>query len=81
MFFASEDDSAADAASELVGGCGFVPVRIGGWRQVRLIEAPRRDSSVYGEAYRSADAGRIAAAAADDLDEAARLAIELKLDG
>jgi 8-hydroxy-5-deazaflavin:NADPH oxidoreductase len=81
MFFASEDDGAADAASELVGGCGFAPVRIGGWKQVRLMEAPRRDGSVYGEAYRSADARRIAAAAADDLDEAARLAIELKLDG
>jgi 8-hydroxy-5-deazaflavin:NADPH oxidoreductase len=81
MFFASEDDAAADAASELVRGCGFIPVRIGGWKQVVLMDAPRRDGSVYGEAYRAADATRIAAAAADDLDEAARLAIEIKLGG
>jgi 8-hydroxy-5-deazaflavin:NADPH oxidoreductase len=81
MFFAAEDEGAADAAAELVGGCGFVPARIGGWRQVRLMEAPRRDGSVYGEAYRAGDARRIAAAAEDDLDAAARLAVELKLDG
>jgi 8-hydroxy-5-deazaflavin:NADPH oxidoreductase len=79
MFFASEDDAAGEAASELVGGCGFVPVRIGGWGQVRIIEAPRRDGSVYGEAYRAEDARRIAAAASEDVDEAGRLAVELKL--
>jgi len=80
MFFAGEDAGAADAASELVGGCGFVPVRIGGWKQVRLMEAPRRDGSVYGEAYRAGEARRIADAAENDLDEASRLAVELKLD-
>jgi 8-hydroxy-5-deazaflavin:NADPH oxidoreductase len=81
MFFATEDDAAADAASELISGCRFAPVRIGGWMQVRLMEAPRRNGAVYGEAYTPDDARRIAAAAAaEDLDEAGRLASELKLD-
>jgi 8-hydroxy-5-deazaflavin:NADPH oxidoreductase len=79
MFFASEDEAAASAASELIGGCGFVPVRIGGWEQASLIEAPRRDGAVYGETYAPDDARRIAEAAARDLDEAARLASELKI--
>jgi len=79
MLFASEDEAAASAASELIGGCGFVPVRIGGWEQASLIEAPRRDGAVYGETYAPDDARRIAEAAARDLDEAARLASEFKL--
>jgi 8-hydroxy-5-deazaflavin:NADPH oxidoreductase len=80
MFFATEDDAAAAVASELIRGCGFVPVRIGGWEQVRLMEAPHRDGAVYGEAYAPEDAQRIAQVAAQDLDEAGRLASELKLD-
>jgi hypothetical protein len=39
MFYASEDPAAAEAAEELVSGCGFVPARIGGWAEVRLMEA------------------------------------------
>lgn len=80
MFLAAEDDRAAGVASELVAACGFVPVRIGGWEQVGIMEAPRRDGAVYGESYRPDDARRIAAAAAEDLDEASRLATALKLE-
>jgi 8-hydroxy-5-deazaflavin:NADPH oxidoreductase len=79
MFYASEEAAAAAAAEELVSGCGFEPVRIGGWTQVRLMEAPRRDGAVYGEAYRPDDARRIAEAAAADLDRAAALASELRI--
>jgi predicted dinucleotide-binding enzyme len=79
MFYAAEEDGAAKAAATLVEGCGFTPVRIGGWAQAPIIEAPRREGAVYGEAYRPGDARRIAAAAADDLDLAGRLAIELRL--
>lgn len=79
MFFTSEDEAAASAASELIGGCGFAPVRIGGWEQASLIEAPRREGAVYGETYTPDDARRIAEAAARDLDEAARLASEVKI--
>jgi predicted dinucleotide-binding enzyme len=80
MFYAAEDDGAAEATATLVEGCGFVPVRIDDWAQVPIMEAPRRDGAVYGEAYRPDDARRIAAAAADDLDLAGRLAIELRLE-
>jgi 8-hydroxy-5-deazaflavin:NADPH oxidoreductase len=80
MFFASEDDAAASMAEELVRTCRFEPVRIGGWREVALMEAPRRHGSVYGEAYRPADARRIADAAADDLDQAGALATELRIE-
>ena len=79
MFYASEDDAAGEAAKELVSGCGFEPVRIGGWAEVRLMEAPRREGAVYGEAYRPDDARRIAETAAADLDRAAVLATELCL--
>jgi predicted dinucleotide-binding enzyme len=76
MFFAAEAPRAVDAAAGLIQGCGFVPVHMGGWERVRLMEAPRRPGSVYGEAYRPEDARRIASA---PLDEAAQLADELKL--
>jgi predicted dinucleotide-binding enzyme len=77
MFFAAREQAAIDTAVTLIEGCGFVPVHLGGWDRVRLMEAPRRPGSVYGEAYRPDDARRIAAA---PLDEAARLADELKLE-
>jgi len=77
MFFAAEEQEAIDAAAALVEGCGFVPVHLGGWERVRLMEAPRRPGSVYGEAYRPEEARRIAAA---PVDEAARLADELKME-
>jgi predicted dinucleotide-binding enzyme len=76
MFFAAEDSAAVDATRIVVEGCGFVPVHLGGWDRVALMEAPRRPGSVYGEAYRPDDARRIAAA---PLGEAARLAGELKI--
>jgi 8-hydroxy-5-deazaflavin:NADPH oxidoreductase len=77
MFFAAREQAAIDAAATLIEGCGFVPVHLGGWERVRLLEAPRRPGSVYGEAYRPEDGRRIAAA---PLDEAARLANELKIE-
>jgi predicted dinucleotide-binding enzyme len=79
MFFAAEDESAASAASELIAALRFEPVRIGGWTQVALIEAPRRPGAVYGEVYRPDDAKRIAKAAGEDLEAAGHLADELKL--
>jgi 8-hydroxy-5-deazaflavin:NADPH oxidoreductase len=76
MFFAAEDGEAIETAETLIADCGFVPVLLGGWERVRLMEAPRRPGAVYGEAYRPRDARRIAAAS---LDEAARLADQLKM--
>lgn len=81
MFFAAEDARATEVVANAIGDCGFVPVRIGGWAQVGLMEAPRRPGAVYGEAYAPADAERIAAAArAGDLETAARLAEELAIE-
>jgi predicted dinucleotide-binding enzyme len=80
MFYAAEEETAGTVAGALVAACGFAPVRIGGWHQAGLIEAPRRPGAVYGEAYRPAAAERIAAAAlTGDLEAAGRLADELKL--
>jgi predicted dinucleotide-binding enzyme len=79
MFYANEDEDAGAACEVLIAACGFDPVRIGGWDQAHLLEAPRRDGSVYGEAYAAEDARRIAAAATHDVALAERLANELKL--
>jgi 8-hydroxy-5-deazaflavin:NADPH oxidoreductase len=81
MFFASEDEAARAVTPRLISDCNFVPVDMGGWAQVALMEAPRRDGAVYGEAY-SVDAARsIAKAAAEDPARAGELAIELKMGG
>lgn len=78
MFYATEDEDAAEVCAGLISTCGFQPVRIGGWDEVSLIEAPRRDGAVYGEAYTADDARTIAAAASHDRSLATRLARELK---
>jgi hypothetical protein len=53
-------------------------VDLGGWSTISLLEAPRRAGAVYGEEYSPGAARRIAAAAATNLTEAARLATDLK---
>jgi predicted dinucleotide-binding enzyme len=78
MFFAGEDAAAKEMVATLVRDAGFEPVDLGGWSTIALLEAPRRPGAVYGEEYRPEAARRIAAAAATDLDEAARLIEELK---
>ena len=81
MFLGGEDADAKEIVARLVRDAGFEPVDLGGWSTAALLEAPRRPGAVYGEEYRPAAARRIAAAAARDLDEAARLAEELKEPG
>jgi hypothetical protein len=63
----------------LVRDAGFEPVDLGGPSEMILMEAPRREGAVFGEAYRPEDARTVAAAATHDLTKAARLAITLKL--
>jgi predicted dinucleotide-binding enzyme len=79
LFLAGEDAAAKQLVAGLIRDIGFEPVDVGGWAQAPIMEAPRRDGSVYGEEY-SGEAGQLIAAAlrAGDPDEAARLAIELK---
>jgi predicted dinucleotide-binding enzyme len=79
MFFATEDKRAGALTSRLIADCNFEPVDIGGWAQVALMEAPRRDGAVYGEAYRPDAARAIAVAAREDLQRASQLATELRL--
>jgi 8-hydroxy-5-deazaflavin:NADPH oxidoreductase len=78
MFLGGEDGRAKAVGAELVRDAGFEPVDIGGWKTIALLEAPRRPGAVYGEEYDPNAAHRIAAAATEDLAEAARLADALK---
>jgi predicted dinucleotide-binding enzyme len=79
MFLAGEDAEAKEIASGLIKDIGFEPVDVGGWAEVMIMEAPRRDGAVYGEEYSGADGQRIADALREDPDEAARLAVELRV--
>jgi 8-hydroxy-5-deazaflavin:NADPH oxidoreductase len=78
MFISGDDAGAKQVVSELVRAVGFEPVDLGGWKIAGLMDAPRRDGSVYGEAYAPEDAREIAKAAVSDMDAAARLADSLK---
>jgi predicted dinucleotide-binding enzyme len=79
MFLAGEDADAKHLVAGLIRDIGFEPVDVGGWAEVPIMEAPRRDGSVYGEEYSGADGQRIAEALRGDPDEAARLALELRV--
>jgi 8-hydroxy-5-deazaflavin:NADPH oxidoreductase len=80
MFLGGEDAAAKERVAGLIRDIGFEPVDVGGWAEVSIMEAPRRDGAVYGEEYSGADGQRIAAALRDgDADEAARLAVELRV--
>ncbi len=78
IFFAGEDEEAKGIVGGLIDDAGFAPVDVGGWSEVWLLEAPRRDGSVYGEEYREDDAREIAGAVAVDPERAMRLAVERK---
>jgi predicted dinucleotide-binding enzyme len=78
MFLSGKDSDAKQITHSLVHDAGFEPVDLGGLREMPLMEAPRRDGAVYGEAYSPDAARRIAGAASTDLAEAARLATLLK---
>jgi predicted dinucleotide-binding enzyme len=81
MFLGGEDADAKQAASSLIAEMGFVPVDVGGFGEIWIIEAPRRDGAVYGEEYRPDDARRIAAAVRDDPEGASELARTLRVPG
>jgi 8-hydroxy-5-deazaflavin:NADPH oxidoreductase len=81
MFLAGEDAAATEVVANLIRDIGFAPVDVGGWAEVSIMEAPRRDGAVYGEEYSGEDGLRIAAALRRDPHEAARLARELRVNG
>jgi len=79
-FHAGADEDAKRVVAGLIHDSGFEPVDIGDWGEVWIMEAPRRDGSVYGEEYRPKDAREIAAALTrGDRDAASRLARERKV--
>jgi predicted dinucleotide-binding enzyme len=77
MFYSTSDPEADKVCRELISTLGFVPVALEGPAE-ELMEAPRREGTVYGEGYSPSDAERIAQTARQDLAEAARLATTLK---
>jgi predicted dinucleotide-binding enzyme len=79
LFLAGEDSDAKELVAGLIRDVGFEPVDVGGWAEVPIMEAPRRDGAVYGEEYSGEDGQRIAAALREDPDEAARLALALRV--
>jgi predicted dinucleotide-binding enzyme len=79
MFVAGEDDEAKQLVAGLIRDIGFKPVDVGGWAEISIMEAPRRDGAVYGEEYSGANGQRIADALRADPDQAARLALELRV--
>ena len=81
MFMAGEDAGAKEVVASLIRDIGFAPIDVGGWAEVSITEAPRRDGAVYGEEYSGEDGLRIAAALRRDPHEAARLARELRVNG
>lgn len=74
MFIAGDDYDAKQVAGVLVRALGFEPVDIGILAGASMIDAPRRDGAVYGEAYRVDDAREFARLLLVDQDAAAQLA-------
>lgn len=79
LFYAGEDAEAKRTVAGLIADSGFEPVDLGGWAQVRLMEAPRRAGAVYGEAYHPAEAREIAAAARTNAQRASELAARYRI--
>lgn len=81
VFYAGEDADAKATVGGLIADAGFAPVDVGGWAEVRIMEAPRRPGSVYGEGYRIGAVRAIAEAVRCDPALAARLARETMVAG
>lgn len=56
LFLCGDDIAAKGIVSRLIDDAGFVPVDLGGAANATVMEAPRREGSVYGEEYRLPDA-------------------------
>ena len=59
QWLCGDDSEAKEIVSELIAGCGYVPIDLGGTATCHVMEAPRRPGAVYGEEYRAADAGPV----------------------
>jgi hypothetical protein len=56
LFLAGDDAEAKEVVAGLIRDAGFEPADVGGLADASVMEAPRREGSVYGEEYRPADA-------------------------
>jgi predicted dinucleotide-binding enzyme len=56
MFMCGDDDEAKQKVAELIDDAGFAAVDVGGLADAAVMEAPRRDGAVYGEAFTEAEA-------------------------
>jgi predicted dinucleotide-binding enzyme len=56
QWLCGDDEEAKATVAGLIRDAGFEPVDVGGLADAAVMEAPRRDGSVYGEEYRPADA-------------------------
>jgi predicted dinucleotide-binding enzyme len=59
IFLAGDDPEAKATVSALIEDAGFAPSDVGGLADAAVMEAPRREGSVYGEEYRPAEAAEV----------------------
>ena len=62
QWMCGDDAGAKELVATLIEDMGYAPVDLGGTATCSVMEAPRRPGAVYGEEYRSADAGAVVSA-------------------
>jgi predicted dinucleotide-binding enzyme len=56
MFMSGDDDEAKRKVAKLIDDAGFTAVDVGGLADAAVMEAPRREGSVYGEEFNEQEA-------------------------
>jgi predicted dinucleotide-binding enzyme len=62
QWICGDDAEAKQIVAGLIADAGYAPFDIGGNADAAVIEAPRREGAVHGEAYRPPDAEAVVAA-------------------
>ena len=62
QWICGDHQDAKDVVAGLIEDAGYAPVDIGANAEATVLEAPRREGAVYGEAYRPPDAEAVVAA-------------------
>jgi 8-hydroxy-5-deazaflavin:NADPH oxidoreductase len=62
QWLCGDDAEAKQIVAGLIADAGYAPVDVGGNADAAVMEMPRRDGAVYGEAYRPPDAEAVVAA-------------------
>jgi predicted dinucleotide-binding enzyme len=62
QWLCGDDAEAKQIVAGLIADAGYAPVDIGGTADAAVMEMPRREGAVYGEAYRPPDAEAVVAA-------------------